>query len=36
MAKRARKVLNTRKKGKGKEGGKWGHGFVPKTLPHGV
>ena len=32
MAKRGR--LNTRKKGKAKNGAKWGHGFVPKTLPH--
>lgn len=32
MAKRGR--LNTRKKGKAKNGAKWGHNFTPKTLPH--
>lgn len=33
---RGRKKLNTRKKGKAKDGAKWGHGFVPKTPPHGA
>lgn len=31
MSRRARRTLNTRKKGKAKEGAKWGHGFVPKN-----
>ena len=31
MAQRKRRTLNTRPKGKGKGGGKWGHGFVPKN-----
>lgn len=26
--------LNKHKKGKAKNGAKWGHGFVPKTPPH--
>lgn len=29
--KRGRKTLNTRPKGKGKHGGKWGHNFTPKN-----
>lgn len=28
---RSRKTLNSRPKGKGKHGGKWGHGFKPKN-----
>lgn len=28
---RSKRTLNTRPKGKGKAGGKWGHGFVPKN-----
>lgn len=28
---RSRKSLNSRPKGKGKHGGKWGHGFKPKN-----
>lgn len=28
---RGKKALNTRPKGKGKAGGKWGHGFKPKN-----
>lgn len=31
MSRRARKTLNTRKKGKAKDGAKWGHGFRPKN-----
>lgn len=31
MARKKRRTLNTRPKGKGKHGGKWGHGFVPKN-----
>lgn len=30
MARKGR-ALNTRKKGKAKQGAKWGHGFVPKN-----
>lgn len=26
-----RRTLNTRSKGKAKQGAKWGHGFVPKN-----
>lgn len=29
------KKLKSGKKGKGKNGAKWKHGFVPKTLPLG-
>lgn len=28
---RSRKSLNSRPKGKGKHGSKWGHGFKPKN-----
>ena len=28
---RSRKSLNSRPKGKGKHGGKWGHNFQPKN-----
>ena len=31
MAKKKRRTLNTRPKGKGKAGGKWSHGFQPKN-----
>lgn len=31
MARRKRRTLNTRPKGKGKHGGKWAHGFKPKN-----
>lgn len=28
---RSRRSLNSRPKGKGKHGGKWKHGFIPKN-----
>lgn len=31
MARKKRRTLNTRPKGKGKGGGKWSHGFKPKN-----